>query len=318
MSSRAISGRAARWLTGGLRVSVAGTFVLVAFGVVAVRISVARAADVGMTFGDQLMFVGETHASGNVDAEVYHVKFNGQTVDSTNASSPLPMREILDYAATQCKEHADGLRDAFQHLGRSLATKAPTGGGPGALVVHEEYAERGFVFCVSPDHPLTEMELLGRMRDVAETGDFNRVGAMRYLAVRRVGHTSKVVTAWTDGAFEFAKMFPDTGDVPGDDFVGVPRPDGARRTISATVVGAPAGVNAYAVQGKVNDVLAGVDTKLIAAGWASVPTARGVPNAGKYYTLRSKEDLVVTASDGSDGTTSIGYVVSRGIGSTSR
>jgi hypothetical protein len=318
MATRALSTRAARWMSRGLRITLAGTVIVVAFGAVAVRVSVARASDVGMSFGDQLLLVGESQTSGSLVADVYHVRVNGQTLETTNTTTDLPMREVLNYAADQCKNHADGLRDAFQHLDETLATKEPTSGTSGALIVHQEYGERGYVFCVAPDHALNPVELMGRLEEAGHTGDFSRIGNMRYIAVRQMGPRARVVTAWHDGQFELAKMFPATEDAPGDDFGGVPRPDGARRTLSATVDGAPAGVNSYEVKGTANDILTSLDGKLVAKGWKVVPTAPGVPNAGKYYTLGTKEDLVVTASDGTAGMTNVAYVVSRNVGSVAR
>jgi len=302
----------------GLRITLAGSVIVVAFGAVAVRVSVARASDVGMSFGDQLLMVGESHASGSLVADVYHVHVNGQILETTNTTTDLPMREVLNYAADQCKNHADGLREAFQHLDHTLTTKEPTNGTSGALIVHQEYGERGYVFCVAPDHALTPVELMARLEEAGHTGDFSRIGNIRYIAVRQMGPRARVVTAWHDGQFELAKMFPSTEDAPGDDFGGVPRPDGARRTLSATIDGASAGVNSYEVKGKAGDVLAGLDSKLVAKGWKGVPTAPGVPNAGKYYTLGTKEDLVVTASDGTAGMTNVAYVVSRNIASVAR
>jgi hypothetical protein len=318
MAGKARTGRAASWVAGGVRVAVAGTFVVVAFAAVAIRVSVARAADAGMNFGDELLLAGESHASGSVAAGVYHVHMNGATVDSTNTTTNLPMRDVLNYAADQCKEHADGLRDAFAHLDHTLATREPTSGTAGALVVHQEYGERGYVFCVAPDHALSPLELMSRLTDAGESGDFSRVGNMRYIAVQQTGGRSRVVAAWHDGTFEIAKMFPETGDAPGDDFGGVPRPAGGRRILSATVEGAPAGVNSYEVKGAPAGVLASLNAKLVAAGWKPVATARNVPKEAKYYTFGAKEDLVVTAKDATGGMTDVGYVVSRNLASVSR
>lgn len=318
MTTRALSSRAASWVSRGLRITLAGTVVVVAFGAVAVHVSVARASDLGMTFGDQLMLVGENRASGSLVEDVYHVRLNGQSVETTNATTDRPMREVLDYAADQCRNHADGLREAFQHIDESLRTKQPTIGTAGALILHQEYRERGFVFCVAPDHALNPVELLGRIEEAGKTGDFSRVGNMRYISVRQVGGRARIVAAWHDGPFELTKMFPATEDAPGDDFGGVPRPEGGRRTLSATVDGAPAGVNNYAVKGKAIDVLQRLDGKLLGAGWKVVTTAPGVPDTAKYYTLGTKEDLVVTAKDAEGGMTNVAYVVSRNVGNVSR
>jgi hypothetical protein len=302
----------------GVRVSVAGAFVFVAFGAVAMRVSLARASDLGMSLSEPLMLIGENTASGSLTADVYHVHFNGQLLESTNTTTDLSMREVLDYAAEQCKQHADGMSEAFKNLDHALATREPTTGVEGALVVHQEYGERGYVFCVAPDHALNTVELVTRLSEAGESGDFSRIGNIRYVAVRKLGNRARVVTAWTDKPFIFGTMFPSDADAPGDDFGGVPRPEGGRRTLSATIEGAPAGVNNYIVKGAPSDVVTSLDGKLLASGWKAVPTAPGVPNAGKYYTFGSREDLVVTAHDASGGMTNVGYVVSRSVASVSR
>jgi len=302
-------GRARHWIMRGLRVSAAASFVLLAFSAVTVHVGLARASDVGMSIGDQLLLVGgEGNSTGAVAPGVSRVHFNSQILQSTNTSTTMPMRDVLNYVADQCKHHSNGLRDGFEHMN----------GVSGALVVHKEFGERGFVFCVAPDHELDMTELMRRLRLATHSGDFSDVGNIRYVAVRQFDGHARVVTVWNDGPFEFGNMFPEDGDAPGEDFGGVPRPDGARRTLSATIEGAPAGVNTYLVKGAPAEVLTGLDAKLVGAGWKTVPTAKGVPNAGKYYTLGSKEDLVVTATNATDGMTNVGYVVSRAVASVSR
>jgi hypothetical protein len=306
-----------KWTFRTLRMMLASSLVLAAFGAVAVRVNIARAADVGMGFGDQLLAVGE-HGAMNLSGDVYHVHFNGQTLHSTNTTTHLPMHDVLTYAATQCKEHARGLRDTFQHIDQSLRDLQPTTGDAGALILHREYSTRGFVFCAAPDHALTLSELMHRLQKASRSGDFSRVGDVRYMAVEARGGVSHVVTAWTEGSFRWREMFPPEGDVPGEDFGGVPRPDGSRRMLSASVDGAPAGVNSYLAKGRPDEVLAHLETKLFSQGWKTVAMPAAVPAVGRAYTLGSQTDLVVTAKDATQGMTNVGYVVSRSIASVSR
>ncbi len=307
-----------KWTFRSIRMALASSLVLAAFGAVAVRVNIARASDVGMGFGDQLLAVGEHGASMNLASDVYHVRFNGQTLHSTNTTTHLPMHDVLTYVATQCKEHARGLSDTFQHIDQSLHDLKPTTGEEGALILHREYPTRGFVFCAAPDHSLTLPELMHRLEKAGRSGDFSRVGDIRYVAVEARAGVSHVVTAWTDAPFRFREMFPPEGDVPGEDFGGVPRPDGSRRMLSASVEGAPAGVNSYLAQGSPDEVLAHLETKLLSQGWKTVAMPAAVPAVGKAYTLGSQTDLVVTAKDATEGMTNVGYVVSRSIASVSR
>jgi hypothetical protein len=299
--------------------SVAGTVVVIGFGMVALHVTEAQAADVAMSFGDQLLQVGESNLAGTVEGDVYHVSFNGQNVDTANAATRRPMREVLDYFAEQCKSHAEGIKTSFQHLDHTLHTLQPaTEGGAGVLVFQKEVHDRGFVFCFAPDQTFSSQRgLLSRFAEAGRSGDFGRIGNMRYVAVKQLPTEARVVTAWTEGKMDITAMFPEHEDCPGRDFGSVPRPDGARRVLSATVEGAPAGVNGYVVAGKSTDVLDQVNRKLTDVGWHEIVTPDKVPHAGRYYTLGSKLDLVVTATDETHDMTSLSYIVSKGIGTTS-
>ena len=268
--------------------------------------------------GERLLLVGDSAENGALDSDVYQVHINGQTLESANTMTNLPMREVLSYAAEQCATHAEGMRETFQHLGKSLTTKEQASGVEGALVVHQEYGERGYVFCVAPDHALSQPELLQRMAELGASGDFSTLGHIRYIAVRQFKERARVVAVWNDSAFEFGKMFPEGEDAPGVDFGSVPRPDGSLRTLSATVEGAPAGVNTYQVKGKAEEVMTSLDQKLLGGGWKPVLLAKGVPDVGKSYTLANSTDLVVTGSDGAGGNANITYMVSKAIRSVSR
>lgn len=318
MSFRSVSGRLGNFMGRGVRVSFAGLFVVTAFGLVAARVSIARASDLGLNFGDELMSVGESRLSGNLDADTYHVHLNGQTIESSNITTRLPMREVLDYAEAACNKHAAGLKNAFGHLDKALATKEPTEGPSGVLTVHREIGDRGFVFCVAPDREMPTAELVQRLAKVGDTGDFGRLGGIRYISVKETPLGSRVVTAWTEGRFSVRNMFPSSGDAPGDDFGDVPRPTGSRRVLSATVEGAPAGINGYSVKGAPNEVLTQLDAKLVSAGWKSTAVGATTPDVGKLYSLGSKLDLVVTANAVGDDLTNVGYVVSQNIRSVSR
>jgi hypothetical protein len=229
------------------------------------------------------------------------------------------MHEVLTHFATQCKEHAEGLGDSFKNLHATVKDLTPsTTGAPGALIVQREEANHGFVFCVAPDHQLTEPELMARLSLVGQTGDVSRAGNLRYVSMKRQPNGEfNVVTAWTDEKLDLYGMYSDTVDVAGQDFGNVPRPDGGRRILSATIDGAPGGVNSYIVKGAPAAVLTGLDGKLKGAGWQAVMVPASVPHVGMAYTLRGDLRLIVTGSP-QEKDTLVSYVVSRGLRSTSR
>jgi hypothetical protein len=318
MPVRALSigarGRAALWAMRAVRVGLVATAVVASFGFVAFRVGEARAATLGQAFGDELLTVGESRATGELSRDFYKVQLNGQTLYSSNARTPMAMRDVLNYFADQCKTHATGLRETFKDIDGSLAKLDPTTGAPGALIVHKEADDRGYVFCVAPDHGLSMPELIERMGRLDATGDFATVGDMRYVVARKTPNGTRVVTAWTEGTFDVSRMFDPSGDVPGEDFGNVPRPDGARRTVSATIEGGPGGLNGYLVKGTPAEVRAQVDRKLSAAGWRSLPIPAAIKDAPLTYSFGSSLDLVVTTDALGADSTSVGYLVSRSIG----
>jgi hypothetical protein len=310
--------RAGVWVLRGVfrvvRLSFVWVGLLVAFGLVAARISMARASDLGQHFGDELLQIGERHIASDVPEDVYQIGINGQRFRSSNASSHRSMGELLDYFQEECRHHAGGLRDSFAHLDATVATLAPASGTDGALVLRRDSGDRGYVFCVAPDHALSTTEKIRRLRAMSRTGDLTTVGEMRYVAVRDTAKGTDVVTAWTEGSFVLWRMFPPSGDAPGEDFGGVPRPEAARRVFSGSLEKAPFGVNIYEAPGEVPAVLADVESRLSAVGWKRQSGGPDVPETGRFYSLGNSLDLVLSVAPAGHGMARATYVVSRNVG----
>jgi hypothetical protein len=306
------------WVARGLRVTAAVAVVLLAFGLVAVRVSYARATQAGLDFGDELRQMGEHHLSGDLGSDAYEVLLNGQPLHASNAVTQHPMHEVLDYFQAECQNDGQGLREQFTHLDAAVSALAPTSGVPGFLTIRREQDDRGFVFCMAADHQLTGPEEIMRVKSVGSSWDISKIGDVRYVTVRKDGDYSYVVAAWTRGKFDIHSMFPKTGDAPGEDFGNVPRPDGSRRILTGTVTGAPFGVNSYEVAGAPEEVLKSVDGKLLAAGYKPVTMPKNVPQVSRFYSLGSALDVGVTTTEAHMGKTDVSYIVSRGIGTVTR
>lgn len=319
MNANRLVWRAARsWVARSLRVAVASGLVVTAFALAAARVSYARTADLAMDFGDQLRQVSEGHLSGDVGEGAYDVQLNGQIIHASNGVTKRLMHDVLAFFQEQCNSNGGALADKLADMDGTLRTFQPNSGIPGYLTIRREQLDRGFVFCMGTDHEMTEYELVHRIK-AASDGDFGKVGDVRYISVRQDGDQSDVVAAWTHGPFDVRAMFPKTGDVPGEDFANLPRPDGSRRVLASSVKGAPFGLNSYEVQGPPDVVLASVDSKLRTAGYAPVAMPRGLdPRAGRFYSLGDAVDVGVTAIKARDDVTAVNYVVSRGAGTVTR
>ncbi len=313
-TTRRLSWMAARWGGRALRVALAWAVVLACLALVVTRVSVAAAADVGMSFSDELMKVGSHHVAGDMADDVYTMELNGQTVYSSNSATHRTMDVVLSYYEEQCTQHAQGLLENFGHLDDALTSFPTSTGTPGVLVVRKDSEDRGYVFCVAPDRPLSTEEFLKRLARFGKTTDLSTVGDIRYVAVRKGDDgATQVVAAWTQNPFVLSRMFPAEGEVAGVDFGGVPRPDGARRVLSGTIQGSSYGVNSYEVRGSVDSVLASVDSKLAAAGWQR-QAAGPIPSTGRFYALGTKVDVAISVLDVGGGLTQATYAVSRNVG----
>jgi hypothetical protein len=271
-----------------------------------------------MSFGDQLRAMETEHVAGAVPGDAYEVVLNGQPVESSNATTGHSMHEVLDYLRAECTHDAKGLADKFSHLDQALDRLTLDKGTDGFLVVRREQDDRGFVLCFAVDGPQALPDTLGRLKRAGMTGDLAQVGDLRYATVHRQGTGTWVSTVWTRGSFSPTAMFPKAGDAPGEDFGGVPRPEGGRRIVSGTIVGAPVAINAYEVMGPSAPIRQHVDEMLVTAGWKAVPMAKGVPDIDHFFTLGNTMDVGVDVREVRPGVTHVSYVVSKGIGSAAR
>jgi hypothetical protein len=293
-----------------LRATAATAVVVTAFGFIALRTSYARASDAGMSFGDELLHLGQHNPSGEVKDSVYELSINGQQAETTNGFTRRPMKEVLDYFKTQCDEHGQGLADKFANLDTSLVDLEPASGAPGYAAIRSEKPSQGYVFCAALDHAPTKSETLAHFQELVRTGDLASLGGIRYVAVEEVEGGSHVVAAWTQGKFNMYAMFPKEGDAPGDDFSIAPRPEGSRRLFAGRLGAATYGLNIYEAKGNPDTVFQDVDAKLKAAGWKPTPVFRRVPQVGHAYSMGEKFDILVNINQSSPTTSSATYVVS--------
>lgn len=72
----------------------------------------------------------------------------------------------------------------------------------------------------------------------------------RFTFVRGDANASSLTSVTRQSKADLSAMFPIDGDAPGDDLAGVPRPDGSRRVVSATVLETGHAVRIYEVARK--------------------------------------------------------------------
>jgi hypothetical protein len=209
------------------------TVLVVGASLLWLRSAEARAGEVLFDFGRELMSWQGTqpHSSPR------HLTVNGLQLRVMTLSSRDGVHDLLDRFAEHCRRHG-GVSEPALKDGPEFETS-----------IRRETEGEGVLACIDSERPLGLDELTQRLQKVSRSGDLGELGELRYTYVRRSGDTSTALVLWTEGSANLFGMFPQTGDAPGKDPVGVPRPERTRRLLSATEQGAPYAVNVYAAEG---------------------------------------------------------------------
>lgn len=130
----------------------------------------------------------------------------------------------------------------------------------------------GYVACVQIDS-WSFSSLSARIARFVDTWDIADLGSPRYVyasrADERPSERTFVLTMWTEGPTSLRNLLPIGGeDAPGADPVGVRRPRGSQRILSATEVSEHAGVFSYLVRDQApRDVERDYRQDLSKGGW---------------------------------------------------
>jgi hypothetical protein len=174
---------------------------------------------------------------------------NGAAFFLSTGAVDASVDEVLEQFQAKCADKNGQLREQWVALSKRRHTELThysalwdgvfRGGGRG----------HGVVACAETGAgPLPPEQLIGRIKAVLATGDLAKLGGLRYVYAARDGARTMFVAVWSEGALNFRQMFPTRGDAPGSDPIGIPRPKGTRRVLSAQPVGAKATLNVYEAQ----------------------------------------------------------------------
>lgn len=141
-----------------------------------------------------------------------------------------------------------------------------------AALVHARAAYRGVLSETLAEH--TSAVCLGQPEDASwhtltqHPADYLRaLAALRFMTARRTERgESYVVLVHAAGPLQWWQMFPSHGDAPGQDFPQLPRPQAARRVLTAHVRGSAHGTVAYGVTGTPERAFADYRVELERAG----------------------------------------------------
>lgn len=161
----------------------------------------------------------------------------------------------------------------------------------------------GYIACLDmSDAPQDLGALVNRLLRFSETGDLHALGEPRYILARRVASGSKdktfLLTMWADSGFNLYRMLPHAGaDAAGRDLVGVPRPPGSQRILSAWEERQPSGVLVYRVAGESAEELeAFYRTQLPSNGWTLIERhpSESIQLDGTHILSAEKDNRLVT------------------------
>ena len=232
--------------------------------------------------------------TGSIDKQQYRVHLNGQAMAISSHMTDKSIRDVLKAAEDECRAHTGGLDGEFTKLpGYAMAKLTSFVFG----VVHQEWADHGYVACIERDGNRGVAGLASDVRDLMKTGDISKLGTFRYVEADRGKGTTKthVLRQWTEGEFSLAKMFPAEGDVPGSDLAEVPRPAGGRRILEASVNGSPLGVRVYDSPGAPEAILAGYEKDFVSKGWKSVSVPEKDAQKMRVFD-QGESDVFISAS----------------------
>lgn len=275
--------RLARYLPNVLRLAAFAATVSVVLGVVTVRAAAQNVREGMLSLGREMM----RFADGRAMTPVRTLALNGARVEFATGSTTESVTRVLDWYQARCAQHSGGMDRVLDAVRERLPTPLrpdAEGMAQRASTLREGTDRAGFVACLDlgTAQTVTPEEILRRVSTFTRTGNLADVGGLRYLyAERTASGGTHMVGFWSDGEVNVTRMFPSTGDAPGDDPEDVGRPPvGMRRVLSAREEGEPYGMTVYAGNTPRPQVESHYREAFQRAGWSLVPAAPHDPSAG--------------------------------------
>jgi hypothetical protein len=305
-----VADRAARVL----RVSAYFAVVLAVCGVLAAGRARAAAGDAVLALGGELAGMGDRLGPAN------RVRLNGELVNVASAMVDEAPGVVLDRFEGECRAHAGGMAEELARIPEASRAALPTElrGSAGLGIVRKDDGDRGAIACLARDGDEGTAGTLRGLREMIASGDLSKLGKLRYVVAERARGATKthVVGVWTDGPLRFRAFVPKDGgdgDAPGSDAPDAPRPDRARRLLTASLEGVPYSLRIYDAPSAAGEVLAGYDRDAPGRGWQALPAvareleAKG--RAGRAFTREGVDLMIFAEADRRDPTRAIVSVV---------
>lgn len=157
---------------------------------------------------------------------------NGQRLGfASGHSTEHTVADVLDFFEGRCAEHSLFFADVPELLASASIDAPDTGMWSGTL--REGGDGAGYVACFDTGEVGGVEGVLHRLEAFTDSGNLAELGGLRYAYASRTAEGTHFIVFYTDESLNIYDMFPATGDAPGMDVPGLPRPRAARRMLSA-------------------------------------------------------------------------------------
>lgn len=172
--------------------------------------------------GGSMLSLAGAHTAGIRELRVNGARFRVATVRSTHS-----VETLADQYAASCRSHSGGMDRGWGHPEAARAL------GDFAGVLHVTGDGTAMVACLDQGTKGDAEQFVHRLARFTDTLDLSELGGIRMARLERSGDGTFAVALWSEGPLSLPRMFPTTGDAPGVDPPGVPRPEDSRRVLSA-------------------------------------------------------------------------------------
>lgn len=283
-------------LLGVLRVLVYAMVVCLGLSALAARSAWGNLKESALVLGRELTQFGD------LLGQSHRLRLNGEPVFVASALTDQTVQQVIDRFDAHCREYSGGLVQEFENLPASVRSQVPVQfrGSEAAGILRHGGDHEAMVACLSQDGQEGSRGVMRHLDEFVLTGDLASIGKLRYVYAKRTpAGKTHVVAVWTDGSFRVRNLVPmDGSEPPGSDPSDTPRPDGARRMLSAEVDGAPYGIHIYEVAGKSDQVLASYEQEMPKRGWEPIPVVAAKESDARGFQRPGSDILVIAVPQG--------------------
>ncbi len=281
-----------------VRVLALLTVCLIISSIALFQVSKARAGDVLVQIGAQLMRLPDAYYPNGVQ----QLSLNGLTLNMQSGTSERPPEEVVQKFYDACRSRAGVQLDEKQRAGiRSYLEQSTWFQNAVDGVLVQESSDGTSVICIDPEGK--QWDIAG-IADAAQrfvaSGELAELGRMRYAWVKPGESGSVFLTAWTTGPARLLEQFPRQGDAPGVDFPQAARVKGSQRFLSAHLADSDMAIYRHA-EGELGALTDSYRAALESGGYVNVGKPAKTEQSAIFSYEKGRRHVVLTLKSGPRG-----------------